>query len=354
MQSGYQGTRSTELGQAEMGLGEPGPTGISAQLSKFWNGWNDLSNDPSSGAARQALVDQGSNLAAAISTLDSQLALVKAQTAAQYAAITGPQGDVVQIATEIASLNGAIARSQQNGDKPNDLLDRRDLLLDRLSKLGQVSVTNLASGSIQVTLGDAPPPPVVDDQTVNWPQTLTSPGGQLGALLDISKTGGTIDSYRADLNATAKTLADTVNAIHATGVPAGVNFFTYTAGSEAATLKVAVSAAGVVTSTTGAPDANDIALQIARLRGGAADKSYSALVTRIGGEVRNAKTSETNATVLLSAIEAHRQSAAGVSMDEEMSKLMRFQRGYQASGRAMSTFDEMLDQLINRTGKVGL
>jgi flagellar hook-associated protein 1 FlgK len=41
-------------------------------------------------------------------------------------------------------------------------------------------------------------------------------------------------------------------------------------------------------------------------------------------------------------------------MDEEMTNLVRFQRGYQASARAMSTMDQMLDTLINRTGTVGL
>jgi flagellar hook-associated protein 1 len=45
---------------------------------------------------------------------------------------------------------------------------------------------------------------------------------------------------------------------------------------------------------------------------------------------------------------------SGVSLDEEMTNLIRFQRAYQASARAMSTTDEMLDILINRTGRVGL
>jgi len=49
-----------------------------------------------------------------------------------------------------------------------------------------------------------------------------------------------------------------------------------------------------------------------------------------------------------------RQSAGGVSLDEEMTNLIRFQRGYQAAARAMSATDAMLDQLINRTGRVGL
>jgi flagellar hook-associated protein 1 FlgK len=37
-----------------------------------------------------------------------------------------------------------------------------------------------------------------------------------------------------------------------------------------------------------------------------------------------------------------------------MTNLIRFQRGYQAAARAMTTTDEMLDHLINRTGRVGL
>ena len=58
--------------------------------------------------------------------------------------------------------------------------------------------------------------------------------------------------------------------------------------------------------------------------------------------------------MLVDASDDRRQSVAGVSMDEEMTNLIRFQRGYQASARAMSTLDEMLDVLINRTGRVGL
>ena len=57
---------------------------------------------------------------------------------------------------------------------------------------------------------------------------------------------------------------------------------------------------------------------------------------------------------LADSIDNRRQSVSSVSMDEEMTNLVKFQRAYQASSRAMSTMDEMLDVLINRTGKVGL
>lgn len=346
MQAGYQQQRSQQLDQVQSGLSEPGANGLSAQLSKFWDAWAAVSNDPSSQAARQSLVSQGSNLAASFQTLATQFQSDRSQAAAQYASLTGPQGQVSQIANQIASLNGSIQATEAGGTQPNDLLDQRDQLLDQLSKLGQVSVTDLGGGPIKVQFGDAAQP-LVSGTTVTWPQTLTSPGGQLGALIDFTKTGGVVDGYTSQLNAAAKTLADAVNAIHTTGTPAGVKFFSYTAGSEASTLGVAVTAAQVVTSTGGAPDANNLALAISQLRGGAADNSYTALITQIGADDQNAGTANQNANALLSSIESQRQSVSGVSMDEEMANLQRFQRGYEASARAMNAFDSMLQSLLN-------
>jgi flagellar hook-associated protein 1 len=355
MQAGYQQTTAQQLDQVQLALAEPSDHGLSAQLAKFWDAWGDVSNNPSDQAARQALVNQGQNLVAAFQTLSTQLQTSKSQASAQYTSLTGPQGQVEQIASQIASLNASIKSSVQIGDQPNDLLDKRDLLLDQLSSLGQVSVTDLGNGSIDVSVGSSA---LVSDTTSNWSPTwgatLTNPGGQLGALQDLTKAGGTIDTYTATLNTAAKSLADSVNALHSSGTPAGVNFFTYTAGNEAATLAVAVTPAQVVTSTTGAAEANDIALQISELRGGAGDNGYSALVTEIGSDDKDANLQSDNAKALLGAIDSQRQSTSGISMDEEMSNLVRFQRGYQASARAMSTMDQMLDTLINRTGRVGL
>src|SRR5205823_14845802 len=153
----------------------------------------------------------------------------------EYGTITGANGDVASLANQIASLNQAIKSAVQQGDQPNDLLDRRDVALDKLSKLGQVSVTDLGQGTIQVNFGDAAQP-LVDDTTVTWPQALTSPGGQLGALLKLGDptAAGTITSYLSDLDGMASQLIASVNAIH--GAPA---FFS---GTDAATIGVAVTA----------------------------------------------------------------------------------------------------------------
>jgi flagellar hook-associated protein 1 len=113
----------------------------------------------------------------------------------------------------------------------------------------------------------------------------------------------------------------------------------------------------LITGGTGAPGSNDVALLIAAIQNDASsgvDGAYAAFVAKIGSHVRESIRQEGNAQVLTDAVENRRQSVSGVSMDEEMSNLVRFQRSYQASSRAMSTMDEMLDVLINRTGRVGL
>jgi flagellar hook-associated protein 1 len=335
------------LAQAELSLSEPSDNGIGQVLSKFWSAWDDLANHPESPATRQALVNQAALLSNRITSLATDLTNVRAEAQLQYNQLTGATGDVLAYAREIASLNQAIAAASGSGAMPNDLLDRRDLALDKLSGLAQVSVTELPGMSIRVTFGDAATP-LVDDTTVTWPQALTAPGGRLGALLQLgdATAAGTITGYLNDLDGFASQLITSVNTAH------GAAFF---GGTSASTINVAVTAATVRAATPpAAPGANDIALAVSALRSGGADTSYANLVARIGGETRAAQQQQATSQALVNASDDRRQSTSGVSMDEEMTNMVRFQRGYQASARVMSTLDEMLDTLINRTGRVGL
>src|SRR5215218_9909026 len=99
--------KASALDSAELSLAEPGENGINAQLAKLWNSWSDLSKNPTSAAAKQALV---------------------------------------QTATGLTGLNKTISQFMSVGVSPNDLLDRRDVLIDQLSTFGQVSVENLEGG----------------------------------------------------------------------------------------------------------------------------------------------------------------------------------------------------------------
>jgi flagellar hook-associated protein 1 len=347
MRLGQQETLARSLDQLEFPFQEPSDNGINALLGKFWNAWSDLANAPDGAAQRNALVEQARSLTSAFNSLDTQLAAVATEAAGDYAQLTAANGEVATIATEIAALNDQIKRGVASGGLPNDLMDRRDVLLDNLSGMAQVSVTDLGNGSLTVSFGDAAVP-LVADTTVTWPQTLTAPGGSLGALVDVSRPGGIADGYRAELAGVARTLADSVNGLH---VPA---VFSYAAGNAAATLAVAVTPGGLKPSSTGTVGGNDVALAVAELRTGQADDAYKSLVARVGTQVQDVRRQEANSRALRGSVDDRRMETSGVSLDEEMTNLVRFQRGYQASARTMSTMDEMLDVLINRTGRVGL
>jgi flagellar hook-associated protein 1 FlgK len=340
--------RTDSLDQAQLAFAEPGDSGIAAQLQKFWDAWSDVANAPSSQPAREALIANGQALTTMFGTVSSQLSTVAAQAGQEYAAITGPAGDVAQWAQQLAGLNTAIGNAVFTGDTPNDLMDQRDQLVDKLSSLAQVSVTDLGNGTEKIDFGGVT---LVDPSApggYTWPQTLTSPGGKLGALQSLASPTGPALTYQSQLDAVAADLVAKVNALH-TATP-----FFNPAGTTAATIAVAATAATVQTGSTAAPGQNDVAQAIAALRGGTSDQLYATLVARIGTDVNAASNAQSTSQALSDAVDARRQSVAGVSLDEEMTNLIRFQRGYQASARTMTTIDDMLDTLINRTGKVGL
>jgi flagellar hook-associated protein 1 FlgK len=348
-QSGALGSASTEaneLQQAQSAFDEPSASGISSQLSAFWSSWNSLANSPSSEAAREGVISKGAQLATTLNQLSGQIATVSAQATQQYASITGPTGEVQDAANQIAQLNHQIQLSEQAGQQPNDLLDRRDQLLDKLSELANVTVTKAANGTDTVTFGDAAKP-LVEGTTVTWPQALTkAAGGSLGALLGVSGPEGALASYQSALDEVASALNSSVNALH-TSTP----FFT---GTTAATIKVAVTPAAVQTSSTAASGGNDVAQAIAALRGGAADRRYAGLIAQVGSDVQTAQDNQNTSQAVVSAIGNQRQSVSGVSLDEEMTNLISYQRGYQASARTLTAMDQMLDTLINHTGMAGL
>src|SRR3954471_342599 len=146
--------RAESLDSAELSLAEPGENGINAQLSKFWDAWSNLSNSPSDESAKQALVQNANGLTDAIHSVRSQMVAAQQTTQDQYDAIAGPGGEVAKVAFELADLNRTIAQSVTNGDLPNDLMDRRDVLIDQLSGYGQVSVEQLAGGSTNISFVD--------------------------------------------------------------------------------------------------------------------------------------------------------------------------------------------------------
>lgn len=91
----------------------------------------------------------------------------------------------------------------------------------------------------------------------------------------------------------------------------------------------------------------------ATLSGSSLDSFYNSLIGSLGVQSQSAASLTANQTTLVSQIENWRQSVSGVNVDEEMSNMIRFQKGYAAAARVLTSMDEMLDKLINSTGVVG-
>ncbi len=337
--------QSETLQLAQTAFNEPSTAGIATQLSNFWSAWNNLADSPTSEAAKEGVVEAGEQLAKTINQLDTQLATISGQATEQFNALAGPAGEVEDYANQIAQLNGQIKLAEEAGQQPNNMLDRRDLLLDKLSGLASVTISEGPDHTDTVSFGDAAKP-LVEGTTVNWPQAITeAAGGRLGALLNLTGPKGPLTALRTGLDEVAATLATSVNNHLAKA------FFS---GETAAALAVTAKASEVQASGTKAPGGNEVALEIAALRGGTAEQSYSTLVQQLGSDVRSAKDDQTTLQGTLTAISDQRQGVSGVSLDEEMTNLIGFQRGYQASARTLTAMDQMLETLIEHTGTVGL
>lgn len=358
--NGQATTTAKTLETVELALNEPGDSGIGKLLSRYWDAWKEVSNHPEDAATKSALAVNAQALVDGIKALDAHIDQIRSHAADEVTALTAVGGDILANAQTIAHLNEEISTAIAGGKQPNDLMDQRDRLIDRLAELGQVTTTDLPNGSLQIAFGGVAVPLLVDGSPA-WAPTppatqlyaTPSPGGIVGALQTLSEPGGTLDGYRAELDAFVNRLVTDVNTAH------GAPFFDVaglTAGTIAIDAAIAADPSTVrTTNVAGAPDgANDVALAVAALQGGAADRAYAGLVLHIGSDARDANRREAAASAVLESAIERRSQVSGVSLDEEMANMIRFQRGYQASARTMSTLDEMLDTLINRTGRVGL
>ncbi|MEL7633395.1 MULTISPECIES: flagellar hook-associated protein FlgK [Sporomusa] len=99
---------------------------------------------------------------------------------------------------------------------------------------------------------------------------------------------------------------------------------------------------------------NRLKVDVSSLLGGSSlDTFYGSMIGALGVQTQNAERLTENQLTLVNQINNWRQSVSGVNMDEEISDMIRFQKGYSAAARVLTTMDEMLDKLINGTGVVG-
>lgn len=351
--------------RAEQVLG-PLDSGTTQAATDFWNTWEQLSQDPESMTARNQVLHAAETLTTSINQAAQRVeGLVGDVGTAMASAVI----EVNTLADQVAQLNNEILNSQARGDTPADLLDRRDLALQDLSRATGASVTFDSQGAARVAIGNVPlvdgtrshPLEVVpgNPPTLQWQVdgNPVSAGGDIGSLVELaSSTAGAIT---ASLDTLAAELIDLVNTAHASGFDldgaAGGAFFS---GTDAASLGLAagLTAGTIAASSGGAAADGNHALVMGSLRstptasGQTIGERLADIQGSLGVEAAHAQRQLDLASIVTDELASQRASTSGVSTDEELTDMLRFQRAYEASARVITVMDQLLDRLINGTG----
>ncbi|RKX29632.1 MAG: flagellar hook-associated protein FlgK [Candidatus Zixiibacteriota bacterium] len=369
------------LSQIESLVSEPADNTLSDRLNEFWSSWDTLSQHAESTTNRQAVLGAATKLINGFQELASQLKDLRDSIDNDLVIMTS---EVNRYGVEIAHLNQQIKTQELGGATANDLRDIRDQFIDELSELVDVNTIEDANGQVRVSIGaleivNGSDTTAIDADAYIFNQEIkhrliwegTSVGiscrsGELKGLLDARDL--IIPKYIEDIDTLAATIVEQVNAIHVTGYgldgSTGNYFFdpdSTTAVSIRLNSELELSPDKLAVSASGEPGDGDIALAIQLLRNervlvnnsSTINDFYNGIIGNLGVESHQALSFAENYELLVHQVDNSRQSVQGVSLDEEMTNMIKHQHAYDAAARVITVMDEALDTVISGMGIVG-
>ncbi len=240
-QESYWTTREKYYSMIENIHNEPADISVRTNLDKFWESWQELSIYPESQSARQAVVSRGESL---VNSIQQRFKSIEGIGKILNGDIEGTVDQVNTYSKQIADINKEIIRSKAMGDNPNDLLDRRDLMVEELSSLVNITTDSRDSdefmvhvdGHILVQGGIAREfavVPQVDNNgysKVVWADTENDAyfsGGTLGSLIELRDVDIRLETQ--SINTMTMEFSDMVNDIHKNAIglnnTTGLDFF---------------------------------------------------------------------------------------------------------------------------------
>lgn len=238
---GYWTVRDRYISEMEQLYLVPGQSSIKSKMDSFWDAWQELRDHAADMEFRTAVIERGKTLIDGIHNHYNGLTRLQTQTDED---IQIQVARVNEYSRQIAALNGDITRIKAQGDNPNDLMDRRDLLVDELSQIIDVTVSNLDPDEFMIhTSGHVLIQGQVGRQFdlrkdmdtegfahIYWSDTkneMVFTKGQLGALIELRDV--TIQFEIQTLDNLTMNFTDLVNEIHREAYGAngttGNNFF---------------------------------------------------------------------------------------------------------------------------------
>lgn len=353
------------LTQVEDVFSEPTDAGLSRQIVGFFNAFQELSANPENVGVRASVYQQVDGMARTFRQLAERLDEIFAEMEQRVQATVS---EINFIAQSIADLNVKIRYNKALGTTPNDLLDKRTNLIEKLSEYVEVRATEMPDGTVRLSLGEFV---LVEAECANTlpsemddANKLLTDGADTRAYISGGSVRGLMDAmeyirtYRDRLDRLARELVNSVNAMHQSGYGLDGNTgYRLLEGEDALSIRVSNDVADInhiAAGVTPAPGDGNKALEIARLRqqtlASLDNKTipdfYSALVAELGEHTRAASTGQENQKIILQNLQAEREAVSGVNVDEEMSNLLRYQRSYQAAAQLVSIMDAAIADML--------
>ena len=348
--------------------------GLGAAIDDFFNAFQTLASRPTDAGARQTLLQKANILTSTLNEADTRLGQVQSDIDTDISSNVDTANNLI---STIADLNSQIARFEVS--KPGsavDLRDQRQARLEDLAAIIPVKVTDLGDGQVKLTVKDAGSANIdllsgnTIYGTLAFNGTAVTGGASATAIAlgsgsmqgSLTVRDGAIQSLRDNLNSFSSQFVTSVNAAYNPASTVGGDFFN-AAGTTAGTIAMnsTLTAATLVTGAGAAGD-NSIATAVANLANqnfsvsggdafdGTFSQFYSRSVSDLGQALSTATSRSADQDKIQTLVRNQRDTVSGVSMDEEMADLVKFQRAFQASSRVFSVVDELLDTVVNRLG----
>lgn len=394
---GYWDAKADALGRMEELLNEPSESGLSHTMSQFWKSLQELSADPTNDGARSVVANRGLAVAETFNHLSDNLHSIRTDLKDQ---IDTTVLDANSLLRQINEINEQVKKVEPHGYLPNDLYDERDRLIDELSQIVNIDVQydkssksslDIAQGIAKIEIVDAKggslgddPVYLIDGSTVNEIDlTFGDDGTSIeingkSILESVGSLAGLVESHDdvypekiAELDKMAIEFAKAFNEVHRSGNgldgTGDLDFFDVPDDENGAAGSITVKQdilddPGKIAASNDATAGNG---DHASLLGdvfdkelaGLGDKSitsyYQSVIGKLGVDAQEANRNAENTAILQSQVGNQRMSVSAVSLDEEMTNMIKFQHAYNAAARSMTTIDEMIDRIINGMGLVG-
>lgn len=388
--TGYWQARTDIFSQVEEIMNEPTGSGLSEVMDQFWNSFDELSKDPENLTVRGMVRERAIAFVETVNHMSSQLNSLQVNLNKD---ISNKTDEINNIAKDIAKLNSVISQNETRGIKANDLRDKRNALIDRLSENMNIKSVDKQNGAIDIYIGGVM---LVSGENVREIEAKTTDnsffelhwkdmndskveinGGYLKGIMEARGNFDSTDESYKEIIPTLKnrldnfvnTLTTEINNIHKKGITllgdAGEDFFVSDReGSEINASNIKLNdnldtLNNIVSSLTGDRGDGSIAKEIMDIRdktlfeNATPDNYYRSIVADKGVEANKSMIMNKTYTTILSNISNNKSAISGVSMDEEMANMLKFQHSYTANSRVVNAIDEMIDNVVNRMGRVG-